>query len=93
MKSRICALLGAAAMAFLPMASPGLTQSSGSPDKAAILIFDASGSMWGQLEGGITKIEVARDVMGQFFPRAMRRSRSASSPTGTTGAATVRTSR
>ena len=67
MKSRICALLGAAAMAFLPMASPGLTQSSGSPDKAAILIFDASGSMWGQLEGGITKIEVARDVMGQFF--------------------------
>ncbi|MBN9023411.1 MAG: VWA domain-containing protein, partial [Rhizobiales bacterium] len=32
-----------------------------------MLILDASGSMWGQLQGGITKIEIARDVMGQFF--------------------------
>lgn len=60
-------LLGAAALSLLPWATPGLSQSGGSPDKAAVLIFDASGSMWGQLDGGVTRIEVAREVMGQFF--------------------------
>jgi hypothetical protein len=61
-------LMGVAALSLLPIANPAFAQStSASPDKAAVLIFDASGSMWGQLEGGIGKIEVARDVMGQFF--------------------------
>ncbi|MCO6187043.1 VWA domain-containing protein [Rhizobium sp. L1K21] len=36
-------------------------------DKATVLILDASGSMWGQLSEGRTKIEVARDVLGGFF--------------------------
>ncbi|WP_127144013.1 vWA domain-containing protein [Pelagibacterium montanilacus] len=36
---------------------------------ASVLIYDASGSMWGQLEGGITKVEVAREVIGDFFTR------------------------
>jgi Mg-chelatase subunit ChlD len=34
---------------------------------ASILIYDASGSMWGQLDGGATKVEVAREVIGDFF--------------------------
>lgn len=34
---------------------------------ATILIYDASGSMWGQLAGGATKLQVARDVIGGFF--------------------------
>lgn len=36
-------------------------------DSASILIYDASGSMWGQLDGGISKVEVAREVIGDFF--------------------------
>ncbi|MCF3934113.1 hypothetical protein L1787_11865 [Acuticoccus sp. M5D2P5] len=36
-------------------------------DSASILIYDASGSMWGQLDRGVTKVEVARDVIGDFF--------------------------
>lgn len=36
-------------------------------DSASILIYDASGSMWGQLDGGVTKVEVAREVIGDFF--------------------------
>nr|WP_321461904.1 VWA domain-containing protein [uncultured Cohaesibacter sp.] len=36
-------------------------------DRATIVILDASGSMWGQLSDGRTKIEVARDVLGGFL--------------------------
>jgi len=36
-------------------------------DSASILIYDASGSMWGQLDGGISKVEIAREVIGDFF--------------------------
>ena len=60
------ATLGALAITQAANAQSSSAQ-SGQSGKAAILILDASGSMWGQLEGGITKIEVARDVMGQFF--------------------------
>ncbi|MEO3388950.1 VWA domain-containing protein [Mesorhizobium sp. CAU 1741] len=61
-------VFGIAALSLLPMMAPAFAQSAdAAPDKAAVLILDASGSMWGQLDGGITKIEVARDVMGQFF--------------------------
>lgn len=67
-QSSFSALMGMAALSLLPLSVPAYAQSANaSPDKAAVLILDASGSMWGQLDGGITKIEVARDVMGQFF--------------------------
>ena len=36
-------------------------------DNAAILILDASGSMWTQLDDGSSRIEVARDVLGDFL--------------------------
>lgn len=59
----LCAFAAAQANAQSSPPQPTTPQSG----KAAILILDASGSMWGQLDGGITKIEVAREVMGQFF--------------------------
>ncbi|WP_256376582.1 VWA domain-containing protein [Stappia sp. TSB10GB4] len=59
----LCAFAAAQANAQSSPPQPTTPQSG----KAAILILDASGSMWGQLGGGITKIEVAREVMGQFF--------------------------
>ena len=59
------AVLGAIATSLVAFSTPAPAQ--GGNGKAAVLIFDASGSMWGQLPGGLTKIEVARDVMGQFF--------------------------
>ncbi|MBQ2262304.1 MAG: VWA domain-containing protein [Loktanella sp.] len=43
---------------------------SGAPamaDRVAVLVFDASGSMWNRVEGDLTRIEVARDVMGDYF--------------------------
>ena len=36
-------------------------------DNAAILILDASGSMWTQLDDGSSRIEVARNVLGDFL--------------------------
>jgi hypothetical protein len=67
-RSSFSAILSVAAFSLLNLSTPALAQSANvTPEKAAMLIFDASGSMWGQLDGGITKIEVARDVMGQFF--------------------------
>ena len=36
-------------------------------DNAAILILDASGSMWTQLDDGSSRIEVARDVLRDFL--------------------------
>lgn len=44
---------------------------------ASILILDASGSMWGQLEEGRSRIEVAREVLDDFL-----RVRQASAPLG-----------
>jgi hypothetical protein len=83
-QSSFSAVMGMAALSLLPLSAPAYAQSANaSPDKAAVLILDASGSMWGQLDGGITKIEVAREVMGRL----------ASSPMATTGAATAPTSR
>jgi hypothetical protein len=64
--STVRSVLAATALSLLALTSSAGAQSA-PPEKAAVLIFDASGSMWGQLQGGITKIEVARDVMGQFF--------------------------
>ncbi len=36
-------------------------------ERVAIMVFDASGSMWNRLEGDLTRIEVARDVMESYF--------------------------
>jgi hypothetical protein len=36
-------------------------------DPVSVLVFDASGSMWNRVEGDLTRIEVARDVMGDYF--------------------------
>ena len=36
-------------------------------DRVAVLVFDASGSMWNRVESETTRIEVARDVMGDYF--------------------------
>ena len=44
-------------------ANPGSREAS----TAAVLVLDASGSMWGQLEGGESKIATARAVMKDFF--------------------------
>jgi hypothetical protein len=46
------------------LALPLVAQES---DSASILIYDASGSMWGQLDGGVSKVEIAREVIGDFF--------------------------
>lgn len=36
-------------------------------ERVSVLVFDASGSMWNRVEGELTRIEVARDVMGDYF--------------------------
>ncbi len=38
-------------------------------DSVSILVFDASGSMWGQLKDGRSKIEVAKDVIGDYLQK------------------------
>lgn len=53
--------------AFGALASFALPAAAQQTDSASILIYDASGSMWGQLDGGVTKVEVARKVIGDFF--------------------------
>jgi hypothetical protein len=58
--------LGRAALvsAVATLAMPLVAQEA---DSASILIYDASGSMWGQLDGGISKVEIAREVIGDFL--------------------------
>ena len=48
-----------------------------SSDKASIIVLDASGSMWGQLKDGRSKIEVAREVMNEYLKK-----RDATAPLG-----------
>jgi hypothetical protein len=52
--------MGAAVLALGPLAAHA-------GDRASVLILDASGSMWTQLEDGTSRIEVARDVLGDFL--------------------------
>lgn len=47
--------------AFLLTAAPVAAES------VTVVVFDASGSMWNRLEGDLSRIEVARDVMGNYF--------------------------
>ena len=66
--------LSAAALFAAGGALPAQAQEA---ESASVLILDASGSMWGQLKGGTTKIEVAREVMSEYF-----RTRNAAEPLG-----------
>ncbi len=38
-----------------------------SPDNATVIVLDASGSMWGQLADGVTKVETARGVLRDYL--------------------------
>jgi Mg-chelatase subunit ChlD len=51
----------AAAFVLAACASPVLA------DRATVLVFDASGSMWTRVEGDLSRIEVAPEVMGDYF--------------------------
>lgn len=75
--SRRHALRAGLSAAAILAVSPALTVQAQEAESASVLILDASGSMWGQLKGGTTKIEVARDVMGEYF-----RTRNAAEPLG-----------
>jgi Ca-activated chloride channel family protein len=55
----------------------GLPAPQASADHASVIVFDASGSMWAQLENGKSRIEIAREVMGDFAGE-----RDASTPVG-----------
>ena len=68
------ASLSAVALFAAGAALPAQAQEA---ESASVLILDASGSMWGQLKGGTTKIEVAREVMSEYF-----RTRNAAEPLG-----------
>ncbi len=59
--ARLIAFVLLAVVAAAPQA-----EAAGS-DRATVLILDASGSMWGELPEGRTKIEVARDVLSGFL--------------------------
>ena len=50
----------AVAALSLGIAAPGLA------DHASVIVFDASGSMWAQLEDGKSRIEIAREVIDDF---------------------------
>ena len=36
------------------------------PEHASVIVFDASGSMWAQLEDDKSRIEIAREVIDRF---------------------------
>ncbi|WP_163576494.1 vWA domain-containing protein [Halomonas faecis] len=44
-----------------------LAASSALAERVSVLILDASGSMWNRIEGDVTRIEVARDVIEEYF--------------------------
>lgn len=71
------ALYAGLSAAAVFVADPALIAEAQEAESASILILDASGSMWGQLKGGKTKIEVAREVMSEYF-----RTRNAAEPLG-----------
>ena len=50
----------AAAALSLGLATPSLAE------HASVIVFDASGSMWAQLEDGKSRIEIAREVIDDF---------------------------
>lgn len=58
--------LTAMALSAVMLAAPIAAQERAA-DHVAIMVFDASGSMWNRLEGDLTRIEIARDVMEDYF--------------------------
>lgn len=36
-------------------------------ERVSVLVLDASGSMWNRVEGDLSRIEIARDVIGEYF--------------------------
>ena len=66
-------------LACLAAGGPDVSAQSAqsAPARVTILVYDASGSMWGPLPDGGTKVEAARDVIGGFFA-----SRDTSAPLG-----------
>ncbi|TQM94379.1 vWA domain-containing protein [Roseinatronobacter monicus] len=58
--------LAAIALSAVMLGAPVAAQESAA-DAIAIMVFDASGSMWNRLEEDLTRIEVARDVMEEYF--------------------------
>lgn len=52
---------------FAGLALAGCLATGAYADRVSVLVFDASGSMWNRVEGDLTRIEVARDVMGDYF--------------------------
>ncbi|HSP24377.1 MAG TPA: VWA domain-containing protein, partial [Saliniramus sp.] len=57
---RISSIIGALALALTGI-QPAQAQSEN-----AVVVFDASGSMWGQIDG-VSKIEIARSVVGDLL--------------------------
>lgn len=66
---RGCALALVIAVAAMVVPAAPVAAQAGDSASADVLVFDASGSMWGQLEGGENKIVVAREVMTDYFKR------------------------
>ncbi|EKE73527.1 vWA domain-containing protein [Celeribacter baekdonensis] len=60
------AFKGLMAALFLSLPMMASAQES-AQDRASVLILDASGSMWSQLDDGTSRIEVARDVLSDFL--------------------------
>ena len=69
--SRVTGFLTAA---FLAVAAPAYGQMM-APDPSrpsTMLVFDVSNSMWGQIDG-VSKIEIAREVIGDLLTEWTRR--------------------
>ena len=52
---------------FPALAALLLSTAPAMAERVSVLVFDASGSMWNRVEGDLSRIEVARDVMGDYF--------------------------
>ncbi|MCB0317108.1 MAG: VWA domain-containing protein [Bdellovibrionales bacterium] len=62
----VVSLLSSLVFCTLNLYAAGEADQVNSQRSKAIVVLDASGSMWGQIEGK-TKIEIARDVVGDFL--------------------------
>lgn len=61
------------ALALAPFSMAASSVAAVSAEEQVVVVFDASGSMWGQVQGR-TKIEIARDAMGSLVKRLEGRS-------------------
>ncbi|MFN2332235.1 MAG: VWA domain-containing protein [Halomonas sp.] len=59
--NRIFSLLPTLPVALLLGATPAMAE------RVGVLVLDASGSMWNRMDGDITRIEVARDVIDEYL--------------------------